>query len=89
MAVVKNVTKGALTLGVGGPPVYAGDEVTVRDERVVGRAFPKSTWGVVEPPEGCVDVGPDDAHVFQPAPDPEPFTAPNGGEDPDPDEEQS
>ena len=80
MAKVKNVSVDVLSLfSADAPPCNPGDTVTVRDERFVGRAWPKSTWQVVEAPDGYADVGPDDAYVFELADDgdaPEPEEAP-------------
>lgn len=70
MAVVKNLTPDTLALfRPDAPPVDPGDEVTVRDAIVVGRAWPRQTWEFVTPPEGHTDVGPDDAYVFEPTPE--------------------
>lgn len=66
MAVVKNKTGDTLHLfSPSAPPIDPGGEVTVSDENFVGRAWPKSTWEVIEPPAGCVDVGPEDAYVYE------------------------
>ncbi|WP_028657104.1 hypothetical protein [Nocardioides sp. J54] len=67
MARVRNVTGDTLSLfRTDAPPVAPGDEVTVRDENFVDRAWPKSTWELVEPPalEGYVDASTDEAHLW-------------------------
>ena len=64
MAVVRNVSPDARSLFTpDAPPANSGDEVTISDDRFVERAWPKSTWEVVESPEGFIDVG-DDAYLF-------------------------
>ena len=69
MAVVRNITPDVLSVfRSDAPPVQPGDEVKVKDENFVGRAWPKSTWEVVTPPEGYVDDDTPDAYVFVPAP---------------------
>jgi hypothetical protein len=74
MATVKNVTPDALSIGsVSAPPVNPGDEVEIRDENFVGKAWPKSTWDLVKKPgKPYVDASTEDAHLFiepeQPAP---------------------
>lgn len=74
MAKVKNITGDVLSLfRADAPPVQPGDEVTVRDENFVGRAWPTSTWVLVEPPvlDGCVDQSTDDAILWaEPAEEP-------------------
>lgn len=71
MAVVRNITPDVLSLfRADAPPVQPGDDVTVKDENFVGRAWPKATWEVVTPPEGYVDDDTEDAYVFVPAPKP-------------------
>lgn len=68
MATVKNITSDVLSLfRAEAPPVQPGDEVTLRDETFVGRAWPKSTWEVVVPPEGYADASLDDAYLYVPA----------------------
>ena len=75
MAVVKNITPDRLHLfSPDAPPIEAGDEVTLSDERFVGRAWPKSTWKLVKPPVGYSDASTDDAHLWV-APEPEPESA--------------
>jgi hypothetical protein len=76
VAVVRNTTPDTLSLfHADAPPIHgAGCErcgggcntVTVRDERFVERAWPKSTWEVVEPPEvdGYVDASTDEAWLW-------------------------
>lgn len=65
MATVRNITSDVLSLfRADAPPVQPGDEIKVRDENFVGRAWPKSTWELVEPPEGYDDVSTDDAYLF-------------------------
>lgn len=74
MAVVRNITPDALSVFRSeAPPCQPGDEVTVKDENFVGRAWPKSTWEVVTPPEGdYVDNDTEDAYCFVlPEPKPE------------------
>lgn len=74
MAVVRNKTGDTLALfSPDAPPVDPGGEVTISDERFVDRAWPTSTWEVVEPPgDGYEDASSEDAHLFLPAPEPEP-----------------
>lgn len=70
MAVLRNRTTNRLSLfRPDAPPIEAGGEVTVRDERVVGRTWPRVTWEFIEPPEGYDDVGPADAYLFTPTPE--------------------
>lgn len=66
MATVKNITPDTKALfRADAPPVQPGDEVDVRDERFVGRAWPKSTWALVKKPaKPYVDASTDDAHLF-------------------------
>ena len=66
MAVVRNITPDALSVFRSeAPPCQPGDEVTVKDENFVGRAWPKSTWEVVVEPEGgYVDNDTEDAYCF-------------------------
>lgn len=74
MATVKNLSSDVLALfSADAPPVTPGDEVTIRDENFVDRAWPKSTWELVEPPrlEGYMDDDTDDAYCFV-IPPPEP-----------------
>lgn len=67
MAVIKNITPDVRTLfRADAPPIDPDGEITVRDENVIGRAWPKSTWKFVEPPKGHEDVGGDDAYLFEP-----------------------
>lgn len=76
MAKVKNITGDVLSLfRSDAPPVDPGGEVTVRDEAFVGRAWPTSTWELVEPPEGYSDASTDEAHLYL-EPDEEPETKP-------------
>lgn len=75
MAKVKNITGDTLSLfRADAPPVRPGDEVTIRDENFVERAWPKSTWKVVERPklDGYVDLSNDDAYLWA-APEPGDF----------------
>lgn len=68
MARLRNITADTLTLfRADAPPVYAGDEITVRDEVFVDRAWPKSTWDLIDPPtlEGFEQVECDDAYIWQ------------------------
>ena len=80
MAKVKNITGDTLSLfRADAPPVDPGGEVTVRDSAFVGRAWPTSTWELVEPPalEGYVDASTDEAHLYVlPDEDAEPETKP-------------
>lgn len=67
MAKVKNITKDVLSLfRADAPPIQPGDEVTVRDENFVDRAWPTSTWEVVEPPDPSAyhDLSSDEAALF-------------------------
>lgn len=82
MAVVKNITPDARSLfSPDAAPLRAGDEATVADARFVDRAWPKSTWELVEPPtlDGCVDASTDEAYLYLlPEPvDAEPVTKPS------------
>jgi len=74
MAVVRNKTDEVLALfRPDAPPVDAGGEVTLRDGIFVGRAWPTSTWELVEPPgSDFVDASTDEAILYLPAPEPEP-----------------
>lgn len=82
MARVKNTTKDVLSLfRADAPPVQPGDVVTVRDENFVGRAWPTSTWELVDPPtlDGYVDRSTDDAILWAEStdePEPEPESKP-------------
>ena len=79
MAVIRNITGDTRSLfHADAPPIhgagcedcgYPCNEVTVRDERFVERAWPTSTWELVEPPEldGYADASTDDAIVWAPA----------------------
>ena len=71
MAVLKNLTADTLHLfSADAPPIDPGGEVTVRDEVFAGRAWPKETWDLVEPPgDGYVDESIEDAYQFVPAPE--------------------
>lgn len=69
MAVVRNITPDALSVfRSDAPPCKGGDEVFVKDENFVGRAWPHATWELVTPPEGdyadYADDDTDDAYVF-------------------------
>ncbi|WP_418059943.1 hypothetical protein [Pimelobacter simplex] len=67
MARIRNITRDTLSLfRSDAPPIDAGDEVTIRDENFVDRAWPKSTWDLVEPPtlDGYVDQSSDDAWLY-------------------------
>lgn len=71
MAKVKNLTPDTLSLfRADAPPVDPGGEVTVRDKNFVDRAWPKSTWDVIEEPvleddlAGYVDLSTDEAWLF-------------------------
>jgi hypothetical protein len=65
VAVVRNKTDDVLTLfRADAPPVDAGGEVTVSDANFVGRAWPTSTWELVEAPEGYDDASTDEAHLY-------------------------
>lgn len=73
MAKVKNITNDVLSLfRADAPPIQPGDEVTVRDENFVGRAWPTSSWELVEPPtlDGYSDQSTDDATVWAEIPEP-------------------
>lgn len=71
MAVIRNITSDVLSLfRPDAPPTFPGDEVPISDERFAERAWPKSTWALVEPPgKGYVDASVEDAHIFLPAPE--------------------
>jgi len=73
VAKVKNISPDRLSLfRPDAPPIDAGDEVTVSDANFIGRAWPMSTWELVEPPlstGGYVDQSTDDAHLWV-APEP-------------------
>ncbi len=80
MAVVKNITPDALSVFRSeAPPCQPGDEVTIKDENFVGRAWPHAHWKLVTPPAddyaAYVDDDTDDAYVFV-LPEPEPEPAP-------------
>lgn len=66
MAVVRNITPDVLSLfRVDAPPIQPGDEVTVKDENFVGRAWPKATWALkTKPAKQYADVSTDDAFLF-------------------------
>ena len=69
MAVVKNITPDALSVFRSeAPPCQPGDEVSIKDENFVNRAWPKATWDLVTGPEGdfadYVDDDTDDAFCF-------------------------
>lgn len=71
MAEIKNISKDTLSLfHADAPPVTAGDTVTVRDENFVNRAWPTSTWELVEAPvlegelSGYVDQSTDEAILW-------------------------
>lgn len=71
MAKVKNLTPDTLSLfRTDAPPVDPGGEVKVRDANFVDRAWPKSTWDLIEPPvleddlDGYVDLSTDEAWLF-------------------------
>jgi len=71
MAIVKNITTDTLSLFTpGAPPCQPGDAVTVSDARFVDRAWPKSTWEVVEPPtlDGYSEQSLPDAYLWAPTP---------------------
>lgn len=82
MARIRNITPDTRSLfHMDAPPVTPDDEVTVRDENFVDRAWPKSTWDLVEPPEleGYVDQSTDDAWLYVAAPfQPDAATGPIG-----------
>lgn len=78
MAKVKNITGDTLSLfRSDAPPCDPGGEVEVRDELFVGRAWPTSTWELVEPPalEGYEDRSTEDAHLWAEEPEDEPEKA--------------
>ena len=74
MAVIRNITGDTRSLfHADAPPIhgagcedcgYPCNEVTVRDERFVERAWPTSTWELIEAPEGYEDRSNDDAYLF-------------------------
>jgi hypothetical protein len=66
VAVVRNITNDARSLGhTGAPPVDAGGEATVSDENFAGRAWPKETWALVKKPgKGYKDASVEDAHLY-------------------------
>ena len=69
MAVVRNITPDALSLfSPDSPAAQPGDDVTVSDEHFVDRAWPKSTWELVEPPtlDGYVEASTEDAYLWAP-----------------------
>ena len=68
MAVVRNITKDALSLFTPeAPPVRAGKETDVPDADFVNRAWPKSTWALVKKPgKDYTDASVEDAYVFVP-----------------------
>ena len=71
MAVVRNITPDARSLfSADAPPAEPGDDVTISDARFVDRAWPKSTWELVEPPalEGYTDQSVEDAYLWAPEP---------------------
>jgi len=75
VAVVKNITPDVLSLfRADAPPIQPGDKVTVKDANFVGRAWPKSSWELVTPPEGdYIDDDTEDAYCFSlPAQEDEP-----------------
>ena len=80
MAKVKNITGDVLSLfRADAPPVQPGDEVIVRDENFVGRAWPKSTWDLVDAPalDDHIDASSDEAWLYVEAPEtPEPADVP-------------
>lgn len=90
MAKVKNLTPDTLSLfRADAPPVDPGGEVTVRDANFVDRAWPKSTWDLLEKPvladefAEYVDQSTDEAWLFavpEPAPEPVADPAPIVGE---------
>lgn len=80
MAKVKNITRDVLSLfRADAPPIQPGDEVTVRDENFVDRAWPKSTWDLVDTPalDGYADASTDEAWLYVETPEtPEPADVP-------------
>lgn len=71
MAKIKNITGDTLSLfRADAPPIQPGDVIAVRDENFVDRAWPTSTWELVEPPvlEGDLaqyaDLSSDEAHLW-------------------------
>jgi hypothetical protein len=80
VATVKNITPNVLALfRADAPPIQPGDEVEVRDENFVDRAWPKSTWELIVPPslEGYADDDTDDAYCWV-IPPPEPAFSDEG-----------
>lgn len=88
MAKVRNITRDVLSLfRADAPPVHGADcpdpmcgkgcnEVELRDENFVDRAWPTSTWELVEAPtlEGYADLSTEEALLWavpEPEPDPE------------------
>jgi len=72
VAIVKNITDDTLSLfTTDAPPCAAGDTVFVSDAKFVDRAWPKSTWEVVEPPtlDGYSEQSLPDAYLWVPTPD--------------------
>ncbi len=80
MAKVKNVTKDVLSLfSAGAPPCEPGDTIAVSDAKFVGRAWPKSTWDLVEPPKGdYMNASLEDAWLYI---EPEPELPPEPAEE--------
>jgi hypothetical protein len=67
VAVVKNKTNDVLSLfRADAPPVDAGGEVTVSDETFAERAWPTSTWDLIEKPKGYQDKSTDEAYLYVP-----------------------
>lgn len=67
MAVIRNTTNDTLSLfRADAPPIDPGDEITVRDENFVDRAWPKSTWELIEAPQldGYADYSTDEAWLY-------------------------
>lgn len=72
MAVIRNITEDTLSVfRADAPPVFPGAEITVPDEVFVERAWPTSTWEIVEPPalDGYAEANVEDAHLWA-EPDP-------------------
>lgn len=71
MAVVRNKTDRRLALfRSDAPPVDAGGEATLRDEVFAERAWPTSTWELVEPPgSDYIDASTDEAYLWVKPPD--------------------
>lgn len=70
MATVRNKTDDVLTLfRPDAPPVDAGGEITLSDETFVGRAWPTSTWELVEKPKDYQDESTDEAYLYVPKPE--------------------